>query len=635
MIKKFILFFACLLITGVFSVNSQTLFSEDFSSGTIDTSIITLKDEDGLTINPSISPPFPATASWVVLQEQGNQNYYAASTSWFEPEGCCADDWMILPSVSIGDFTALSWRAMAVDASFPDGYEVRISTAGTDIADFMANPPLLAVPAENSTWTEREILLFDEGYTNTDVHIAFRNNSDDKFILRLDDIEIFEIPSLDAAVEGLIEPTTVCEKTNSEVVTITVSNSGVNDISNFEVYYSVNGGAPVTEVITDTLAFTESMNYTFQQTVDMSQAGPYEFTIGVNLTNDENPDNDEIDELNVFTLEPQDVSADPLTMGFGPSDDFLGWIIEDANDDGVTWRITDFSPNSGDFSAGYFWNEFEDADDWLFTRCLHLESSNYYVVEFYHSIAPDQNDYFERMKVNYGNMPASGSMTELVVDLGLMTNDFYQPSTNVISPASSGTYHVGFHAYSDRDEWALLVDDITVRQLEVPNVNFNYSINDLTVDFNDLSTELPNNWDWDFGVSGGVSTQQNPTFTYDDYGTYNVCMVASNQAGSGTAHCEEILLEPIGIDDIYQISELSVYPNPVKDQININVEFTDFQYVNITLKNNLGQSISNIYEGEVNQGSWSLNMKNLPAGVYFIELKGEEFNHVEKVVVTH
>jgi outer membrane protein assembly factor BamB len=57
----------------------------------------------------------------------------------------------------------------------------------------------------------------------------------------------------------------------------------------------------------------------------------------------------------------------------------------------------------------------------------------------------------------------------------------------------------------------------------------------LTVQFNDLSTNEPAVWAWDFDNDGVVdSTEQNPQFTYMAAGTYSVSLTVSNSAGSDT-----------------------------------------------------------------------------------------------------
>jgi len=56
---------------------------------------------------------------------------------------------------------------------------------------------------------------------------------------------------------------------------------------------------------------------------------------------------------------------------------------------------------------------------------------------------------------------------------------------------------------------------------------------DGTVQFSDLSTGAPTQWLWQFG-DGGLSTQQNPTYTYANSGTYAITLEATNTQGSNT-----------------------------------------------------------------------------------------------------
>jgi len=57
----------------------------------------------------------------------------------------------------------------------------------------------------------------------------------------------------------------------------------------------------------------------------------------------------------------------------------------------------------------------------------------------------------------------------------------------------------------------------------------------LTVTFNDLSTNTPTGWAWDFKNDGSAtSTLQNPSYVYTTPGTYSVKLTASNAAGSNT-----------------------------------------------------------------------------------------------------
>jgi len=69
-----------------------------------------------------------------------------------------------------------------------------------------------------------------------------------------------------------------------------------------------------------------------------------------------------------------------------------------------------------------------------------------------------------------------------------------------------------------------------------PGVDFNS--NSLTtcsgtVNFNDLSTNSPTSWLWNFG-DGNTSTDQNPIHTYTSSGTYSVTLQATNSNGSNS-----------------------------------------------------------------------------------------------------
>ena len=74
-------------------------------------------------------------------------------------------------------------------------------------------------------------------------------------------------------------------------------------------------------------------------------------------------------------------------------------------------------------------------------------------------------------------------------------------------------------------------DEATAAASAVTNV--------LSVDFTDVSTGTVTGWHWDFG-DGNTSTDQNPTHVYATAGTYNYCLIASNDCGSDDTICQTI-----------------------------------------------------------------------------------------------
>lgn len=66
----------------------------------------------------------------------------------------------------------------------------------------------------------------------------------------------------------------------------------------------------------------------------------------------------------------------------------------------------------------------------------------------------------------------------------------------------------------------------------------------LTIDFTDLSTNVPTSWEWDFG-DGESSFDKNPQHTYDQKGTYTVTLTVTNCDGTDS----ETKIEYINVTD--------------------------------------------------------------------------------------
>jgi len=66
----------------------------------------------------------------------------------------------------------------------------------------------------------------------------------------------------------------------------------------------------------------------------------------------------------------------------------------------------------------------------------------------------------------------------------------------------------------------------------VPVALFNFRANFLIVAFEDLSTNVPTAWSWDFGDGSPLVITQNPTHAYAATGMYKVILTATNADGS-------------------------------------------------------------------------------------------------------
>lgn len=265
--KKFLLpVFA--LLTIACSTQAQVVFSEDFDGvpGPTAGGVGTYSFPTGWTL-VNVDNRTPATNVAYVNQAWtrrddfnfNNTDSAAFSTSWYTPAGA-SDDWMITPAIGpLPANTVLSWNAVAYDPAYPDGYEVRIMTtppvASTgSIGNLVTASTLLTtVAAENSSWTSRTQAL--SAYTGQTVYIAFRNISNDKFLLLVDDIKLEAALPYDAQLLSL---DTVPEYTmipRSQVYNMptlaTVKNNGSSAITNVGLRLNVFNSA-MTQIATQT-----------------------------------------------------------------------------------------------------------------------------------------------------------------------------------------------------------------------------------------------------------------------------------------------------------------------------------------------------------------------------------------------
>jgi hypothetical protein len=92
--------------------------------------------------------------------------------------------------------------------------------------------------------------------------------------------------SNDVGVQQILNPQNSGFLTDSEPLTVRVRNYGFKPQSDISVSFSIDGSAPVTELITDTIPEGGSYEHTFTPTVDLSVIGNYNFVAYTSLASD-------------------------------------------------------------------------------------------------------------------------------------------------------------------------------------------------------------------------------------------------------------------------------------------------------------------------------------------------------------
>tara|TARA_Y100000385_G_scaffold21459_1_gene21027 strand:+ start:535 stop:3621 length:3087 start_codon:yes stop_codon:yes gene_type:complete len=164
----------------------------------------------------------------------------------------------------------------------------------------------------------------------------------------------------DLGVSNIISPVSASILSSTEQVIIEITNYGGADQSDFDVSYELNG-VTVTETVSGPISANSTLEYIFNQTIDLSFSGDYEITSSTLLENDSDNSN------NSFTVSVSVNCPEEYSLPIIWKDDFecydpysisdIGdWLIYDY-DEGTTWgaNAVDFD-NEGYVGSGIIFN---------------------------------------------------------------------------------------------------------------------------------------------------------------------------------------------------------------------------------------------------------------------------------------
>lgn len=141
----------------------------------------------------------------------------------------------------------------------------------------------------------------------------------------------------------------------------------------------------------------------------------------------------------------------PYEEHFDSARQFMFYTIIDANSDTRTWQYLDGN-------ARYGYSAQNAADDWLLTPALHMKAGRTYNLSFHTGCG--LTSYPERIAVGFGTGTNTQSYETVFPAKQITSRDTI--ITTKVTPQSDGDYHFGFHALSDANMFALLVDNIYV-----------------------------------------------------------------------------------------------------------------------------------------------------------------------------
>lgn len=143
------------------------------------------------------------------------------------------------------------------------------------------------------------------------------------------------------------------------------------------------------------------------------------------------------------------------------------------------------------------------------------------------------------------------------------------------------------------------------------HTDFSYSINANTVNFTNLSSNIDSSF-WEFG-NLNTSIDSNPVQHYNAIGSYDVTLTTYKN-GCAQSISQTINIGVLGLNNAVKprAAYSSIYPNPTKDYLNIEVQNRKAVY-NFEVYDNLGQLL-------LRTNTARINVSNFPQGMYYINV---------------
>jgi hypothetical protein len=157
---------------------------------------------------------------------------------------------------------------------------------------------------------------------------------------------------------------------------------------------------------------------------------------------------------------------------------------------GNNW-ITSNNPGNGFTTKAlrYNYNSSNAANAWFYSRGVQLTAGTSYRLKF--DYGNNSTGFTEKLKVNYGSSPVSGSMIDLLIDLPSINTGTKKDTTVDFVPTTTGVYYFGFNVYSNANEFNLYVDNIQVTLTPTCDKPTNLSSSNVTTNSADLSWDAP------------------------------------------------------------------------------------------------------------------------------------------------
>lgn len=409
---------------------------------------------------------------------------------------------------------------------------------------------------------------------------------------------------VDAAITSLTLPPNSMDITDSEAITVEVTNRGTSAISGFTLSYQIDGGEAVTETYSETLEAGATATYTFAAKADLSVEKQYEIKAWVTLEGDMIASNDSMS----GKCKHIGVSQLPYTNDFstaGAEGFASDWIVENLNEDYSEWMYNEWTAGAdgtmGVVSCSGCYGGDQTGNDNLISCPIYLPAGDVHAIFYTKCINGTETT--ELLDFRYGKTAVVSEMT-IIGDYAINQTEWVQRIVN-FNVEEAGVYYFAFRAKSVGG-MNVFVDDLTIDagffevspKLSIEKVLVPYSNCDLS-DASLIGARIKNI---------GTGPTSSFTLTYTVNGENKVI----------EKFIEEI--EPTGVVDIYfkatadlaEVGEYAIYvtaTTATEEESHLSATINCYEPLTelpMTTDFAAGENY-NDYWTEMNEGAWNVD----------------------------
>ncbi len=622
---------------NVGALNTVTVGTGSWNVGGLPTGW-TQYNGDAFTPYTSFAAAF-GTNAWItreVTLASGAKDTIAVSTSYYTPVGV-ANDWLISPSFTPVAGSFLLFDALAQDGNYPDGFMVKVSTTGGAYTNF-TSAPVLTVPSESATgWVTHAINL--SAYVGMPINIAIINNSNDMYLLYLNNIRATTLPANDLSLVAST-PSAASYKSYATVggnvsVQGLVKNLGASTVTSYTV--KLNDGT-TTQSFPQTASLIPYTSTTFSLNYPMTSTGIKPIKMWVEYTGDAIHTNDSsFSEFGGATFTPVNTPVFEEATGTWCQWCPRGAVFMDSlvkvhpdvvaiavhNSDPMTVATYDagMGPLIGGYPSGLVGRKLEaDPSDFLTEYTNHL--ADFGVADL--TVAqPTLTGNTLQVKVDVKMAVSTKPTYDYRLALVVTSDDVHGTAT---SWNQANAYAGGANGVMGGFE--LLPSTVPAAQMYYDHV-----ARDITGGFTGVSGSLPGtmtagstySYTFNWTVPAGVELQKSKA---------NVLLISGLSGEVQNGKWKGAF--PTSVKDIVAAGQLNIFPNPSNDYLNLDFTLNATSTVTISMIDVTGKAVYNNKLSNLtgNQGL-VINTSNLANGVYSLSLQTTEGTITRKVTIAH